>query len=148
VSESEPSLADRRALLEQYLPRIRYDSHEAFFADGAGEMLENPAFEPARGPEDLEDPAGVIASHGHGPGRLNAAFVRPGAYSNGQPFRAGDCLRSINRAYRAQARELHPRYANVAYGHTSYDDENRHRKALIYRLFEAPQPGFEPGFPD
>jgi hypothetical protein len=67
VSESEPSLADRRALLEQYLPRIRYDSHEAFFADGAGEMLENPAFEPARGPEDLEDPAGSSQATGTAP---------------------------------------------------------------------------------
>jgi hypothetical protein len=49
VSEPAPSSAKRRALLEQYLPQIRYDSHEAFFADGVGEMLDNPDVRLPRG---------------------------------------------------------------------------------------------------
>jgi hypothetical protein len=49
VSEPALSSAKGRALLEQYLPQIRYDSHEAFFADGVGEMLDNPGVQLARG---------------------------------------------------------------------------------------------------
>jgi len=122
VSESTLSPAKRRSLLEQYLPQIRYDSHEAFFADGVGEMLDNPDVRLERGYGDA-DLGAVIASHGQGPDHLNSDFVRAGGYPNRQPFHEADCLRSINRDYREQARELHHRFGNVAYGHTCYDED-------------------------
>jgi len=121
MSESALSLDERRALLERYLPQVRYDSHEAFFADGVGEMLDNPDVELARGPGDA-DPGAVIASHGQAPDQLNSDFVRAGDYPNHQPFHEGDCLRSVNRDYREQAQALHNRFANVAYGHTCSDE--------------------------
>jgi Vacuolar protein sorting-associated protein 62 len=122
VSDPALSWAKRRALLEQYLPQIRYDSHEAFFADGVGEMLDNPDVQLARG-YGVTNAGAVIASHGQGSDHLNSDFVRAGGYPNGQPFREGDCLRSVNRDYREQARELHHRFANVAYGHTCDDED-------------------------
>jgi VPS62-like protein len=124
VSESTLPLAERRTLLERYLPQIRYDSHEAFFSDGVGEMLDNPEVELGRGPSNA-DPGAVIASHGQGPDQLNSAFVRAGGYPNHEPFHEGDCLRSVNRDYREQAQALHHRFANVAYGHTCDDEKGK-----------------------
>ncbi|MFL5831658.1 MAG: hypothetical protein ACJ76X_17210 [Solirubrobacteraceae bacterium] len=106
-----------RELLERFVPVLRYDSNEAFFADAVELMAgDNDAFELTR-----ESGAKIET------GQASATFLAAERYPNGEMVQASDRLAARRRDYREQAAELHPQpgLRNVVYGHTQHDSEDR-----------------------
>jgi hypothetical protein len=106
-----------RELLERYVPVVRYDSNEAFFADAVEIMVgANNAFELSResGTKIETAPA-------------SATFLASERYPNGETVQASDRLTATRRDYREQAAELHiqPGLRNVVYAHAQRDSEDR-----------------------
>ena len=104
-------------LLQRFLPALRYDSNEAFFADAVEIMIgANDAFELTRASGEVIAPSPVE------PGMMGGR-----TYGNGKPVQDGDRLMSTRRDYREQAFELHPNPSlrNVVYGHTQADSTGR-----------------------
>jgi len=104
-------------VLEQFVPVLRYDSHETFFAAAVEIMADaNDAFILTRGSGEM------IAS-----GPVSAQLLGAEVYGNGKPVREGDRLTGMRRDYREQARALHrqPALRNVVYGHVQTDSEGR-----------------------
>jgi len=116
-------------LLEQFQPVVRFDSHEAFFADDVAAMADNPSFQLVRRTEGGSSSAAVIERRDDGAGGLNLGFLtlEQGKYPNGQPFSAGDHFGLDLRGpdafadkigdYREMERGLDPRLRNRVYGH-------------------------------
>jgi Vacuolar protein sorting-associated protein 62 len=101
-------------LLNRFLPFLRYDSCEAFFADSAAEWTDNPS-NVLRGPRppggtQLEVIAAVEA--GAAPDRLSLELL--GEYEHQE----GDHIGDLRKDYRTQYVELrkNPEYRNRIYG--------------------------------
>jgi hypothetical protein len=110
-------MEDRRELLMRYLPVLRYDSNETFFADAVEIMAgENDAFQ-------LEQASGELIS----PSPVPSALLAGKTYGNGKPVSDADRLAGTRRDYREQSAELHPReeLRNVVYGHVPSDPDGR-----------------------
>jgi hypothetical protein len=104
-------------LLERYVPVVRYDSNETFFADAVEIMAgANTAFE-------LTSESGEVIA----PAPVSSTFLRAGSYDDGRPVATTDRLTATRRDYREQAFELHPQDAlrNVVYAHAGRDTDGR-----------------------
>jgi hypothetical protein len=107
--------AEKRELLERHQPYLRYDSHEAYFADDAAIFTDGRGTRLRRGNGD------VLATAGDG---LSLAFLSEDPYPGGvEAWAKADILSIPDKKYRERAAELHmqPRYANVVYGHVVRD---------------------------
>jgi hypothetical protein len=106
-----------RELLERYLPVLRYDSNETFFADAVEVMAgANNAFQ-------LTTASGEAIA----PGPVRPGVLRAGTYSDGRRVAATDRLTGTRRDYREQAFELHPHQdlRNVVYAHAQRGSDDR-----------------------
>jgi hypothetical protein len=83
---------DRRETLRRYVPVLRYDSNETFFADAVEIMAgRNDAFQ-------LERASGELIS----PSPVPSALLARKSYGNGKPVSNGDRLAGTRRNYREQ----------------------------------------------
>jgi hypothetical protein len=96
-------------LLERYKPFLKYDSHEAYFADSAAEWTDNP------GNRLMSSDGTVLATAGNG---LDLTFLGV-TYGPNAAAAKTDVIGASSRDYAKQARRLHalPGYANRVYGH-------------------------------
>jgi hypothetical protein len=81
------------SLLRKYAPVLKYDSHEAFFANHVAAMTDAPCWCLARATEQQGRSTHIIASHEPGPHPLNLGFLAldgQGHYPNGEAFADGD----------------------------------------------------------
>jgi hypothetical protein len=98
-------------LLEQYKPFLKYDSHEAYFADSAAEWTDNPG-------NTLKRADGtVLATAENG---LNLGFLGA-TYGPNAAAAKTDVISNPSRDYAKQARRFHAdaEYANRVYGHVA-----------------------------
>jgi hypothetical protein len=112
-----PHPSDYSSLLHRFLPCVRYDSNEAFFADAIEIMAgANDAFA-------LERASGQILA----PAPVAAGTLAADTYAGGQSVEKDDRLTGLRRDYREQAAELHPYpdLRNVVYGHAQTDADGR-----------------------
>jgi hypothetical protein len=109
--------ARQRQLLELHQPYLRYDSHEAYYADAAEMFTDGPGMRLR-----VAGSSADVATAGHG---LSLAFLaHDGAYpGTGVKPAAGDTLGIPDKKYRARAAALHQRteIRNVVYGHVATD---------------------------
>jgi len=117
-----PSHAIRRSLLERFVPRVRYDSLEAFYADSVAEMLTDPAVVLRRA-DNAE-----IARPGPGVDDLSPAFFTTTGYHDGQAYAKGDHIAFTSSDYREQAHRLRspPGIADIVYGHFAHSATDGH----------------------
>jgi len=105
-------------LLERYKPHPKYDSQEAFFADSAKEMTDNPGNELRRANGE------VIATPGAG-----LSLDSLGAqYTDGSAAKATDVLGIMGKDYRTQyskLREARADLRNFVYGHAQTDPDGK-----------------------
>jgi hypothetical protein len=114
---AEGGQSSGRELLERYVPVLRYDSNEAFFADAVEIMAgANNEFRLTRESDEQIHAAPV-----------DATFLSVERYGNGDVVQNSDRLTSTRRDYREQAAELHPQAGlrNVVYAHAQRDSEGR-----------------------
>jgi hypothetical protein len=82
-----------QSLLRRYAPVLKYDSHEAFFANHVQAMTDAAAWCLARATEQQGHSTQIIANHAPGPHPLNLDFLAldgQGHYPNGDAFADGD----------------------------------------------------------
>jgi hypothetical protein len=106
-------------LLERFKPQPRYDSQEAFFADSAAEMTDNPGNQLRR--KDGE----VLAAVGNG---LRLELLGAPKYGNGADAAASDVLGVQGKNYRDQytaLRGARPDLRNRIYGHAQQDPDGK-----------------------
>lgn len=115
-------MAASEGLLRQYLPKLRYDSNEAFFADSAAIYTDNASNLLCRARRD-DGERGEIIARPPPKGELSLGLLSHPCYGNGAAYENGDHLSVLDRDYRAQATALHmqERYANVVYGRAKHD---------------------------
>lgn len=91
---TEEMTADRaRELLERFRPLLLYDSQEAFFADSAAEMTENPGNTLCRAPRDGESGTVIAAANGAATSRrLSLELLGGAGYGDSEPARSDDRL--------------------------------------------------------
>jgi hypothetical protein len=121
TSAGVPANADE--LLARFKPQLRYDSQEAFFADSAAEMTDNPRNDLRRAPRD-DGPGELIAAAP----QLSLDFLGSPAYANGAPAQSTDRLAINGRDYRTQYVRLRTARAdlrNRMYGHAALDSSGR-----------------------
>ncbi len=108
--------AEQRDLLDRHQPYLRYDSHEAYFADDAA------IFTDSRG-NTLQQANGHVLATANDGLSLALLSVDPYPRSAAVPWAKTDVLSIHDKKYRERAAELHmqPRYANVVYGHVVND---------------------------
>lgn len=105
------------ALLQRYVPLLRYDSQEPYFADAASEWTDNPHNQLRRTDGTViasADPAG-------GEAQLSLDFLGAARYASGAAVSADDRIGDTTHDYVAQARALHSQsqYANRVYAHSA-----------------------------
>lgn len=113
---------DFAALLALHRPVMQYDALESYYADSAGVIPDRPGNVLRRADGTviataLTEGGGGSPVAGGGAG-LTLAFLRPGAYPNGEPVEATDYVDETGSDYVAQAREMHarPGYDNRVHG--------------------------------
>jgi hypothetical protein len=111
----------QQALLERHQPYLRYDSHEAFFADAAEMFTDAPGMR-LRAPGRKTN----VATAGHG---LSLALLsHPDDVYPGTKVKpsSGDTLGIPDKDYRKRAARLHEdqNLANVVYGHVATDSDD------------------------
>ncbi|HSS57442.1 MAG TPA: hypothetical protein VLK59_05500, partial [Solirubrobacteraceae bacterium] len=108
-------MSEHDDLLQRFLPRLRYDSNEQYFADSAAEWTDNPGHELRRADGTLLGRAPLLAL-----GLLGAKL-----YSDGREANASDFISDPRRDYRAQyvkLRVARPDLRNRVYGHAVEDN--------------------------
>jgi hypothetical protein len=117
-------VADTAALLERHRPRLRYDSHEVYFADSAAEWTDSAGQTLRRGAQGA-----VLAETPDSPPTplLSLAFLGPERYADATAVDGEDLISCPYRDYAERARTLHaqPRYANRAYGRAAVGSDER-----------------------
>ena len=106
-------------LLERYKPHPKYDSQEAFFADSAEEMTDNPGNELRRANGE------VIAAAGAG---LSLDTLGAKYSVDGSAAKATDVLGVMGKDYRTQyskLREARADLRNFVYGHAQTDPDGK-----------------------
>ena len=113
---------DPAGLLQRYLPALRYDSQEPYFADAASEWTDNPGNELRRA-----DGTVLAARSRRRSGEASLGFLGPTQYPGELPVSAADRIGDPARNYVAQAEALHaqPQYANRVYGHSATGSDER-----------------------
>lgn len=107
--------ADHAALLRRFLPCLRYDSLEAYFADSAEEWTANPDNRLCRADGETIAVAGDL---------LSLAFLHGERYTDDGEVRPGDFIESTRTDYGRQYSDLrrdHPDFRNVIYGRAVRD---------------------------
>ena len=129
------SPVDPEALLRRFQPQLRYDSNEAFFADSAAELTDNPGNALRREPRD-DQPGDLLAATKPEPGQaqLNLDFLAASRYADQEPVAPTDVIGCSRRDYRDQyvALRRDRAHANRMYGRTR---EDRGRVWLQYWFF-------------
>ena len=103
-------MSEHDDLLQRFLPRLRYDSNEQYFADSPAQWTDNPGHELRRADGTLLARAPALSL-----GLLGAA-----AYSDGREAKPSDFISDPRRDYRAQyvkLRVARPDLSNRVYGH-------------------------------
>ena len=117
------STSDPAELLQRYLPLLRYDSQEPYFADAPSEWTDNPD-------NQLRRADGTVVASARpagGEAQLSLAFLGAAQYASGATVSADDRIADTSHDYLSQARALHsqPQYANRVYGHTETGGDGR-----------------------
>ena len=114
---------DPAGLLQRYLPVLRYDSQEPYFADAASEWTDNPGNELRR----ADGTVLAAATPAGGQAKLSLGFLGPAQYPGELPVSGADRIGDPARDYVAQAQALHaePQYANRVYGHSATGSDGR-----------------------
>jgi hypothetical protein len=96
-------------LLRRYLPRLRYDSNEQYFADSPAQWTENPG-------NELRRTGGELLARAP---ELTLALLGATSYSDGRKVEKGDFIGDPKRDYRRQyvaLRVARPELKNRVYG--------------------------------
>lgn len=111
------------ALLQRYVPVLRYDSQEPYFADAASEWTDNPQNQLRRANGTVIASARPAA----GEEQLSLDFLGTAQYASGATASADDRIGDTAHDYVAQARALHsqPQYANRVHGHSATGHDGR-----------------------
>jgi hypothetical protein len=106
-------MTDAHTLLTRHVPRLVYDSQEAYFADLAAIWTDSPA-------NVLKRADGHVLAK---PPKLALSFLGPTAYADGTPVQATDTIGESTHDYAKHAAALHGqvRYANRVHGHARRD---------------------------
>jgi hypothetical protein len=123
------------SLLRRYAPVLKYDSHEAFFANHVQAMTDVPAWCLARATEQQGRSTHIIASHAPGPHPLDLGFLDlddQGHYPNGDAFADGDhfslqligpdAFTDRSGDYRALERQIPAELRDRVFGRTARGD--------------------------
>ena len=108
-------MSEHDDLLQQFLPRLRYDSNEQYFADSAGEWTDNPGHELRRADGTLLARAPTSRS----------ACSGAATYSDGREAKASDFISDPQARLPRPVREAAgraPRPRNRVYGHAVEDN--------------------------
>ena len=103
-------MSEHDELLRQFLPRLRYDSNEQYFADSPAQWTDNPGHELRRGDGTLLARAPA----------LSLGLLGETEYSDGRAVQPNDFISDPRRDYRAQyvtLRVARPDLKNRTYGH-------------------------------
>ena len=103
-------VSEHDELLRQFLPRLRYDSNEQYFADSPAQWTDNPGHELRRGDGTLLARAPA----------LSLGLLGETEYSDGRAVQPTDFIADPRRDYRAQyvtLRVARPELKNRIYGH-------------------------------
>ncbi len=111
----------RDDLLERFVPALRYDSNEQFFADSAAQYTDAPGLTLRRAPPAPGRAGEIIASAepAGDEAKLTLGFLGPKTYANGAKVDKGDVIGVRGRDYRAQyvrLRTARPDLNNRVYG--------------------------------
>ena len=114
---------DPGELLQRYVPVLRYDSQEPYFADAASEWTDNAGNQLRR----ADGTVIAAATPTGGQELLSLSFLDPAGYPNGEAVTRDDRIADPSHDYVAQAQALHaqPQYANVVYGHWATGSDGR-----------------------
>jgi hypothetical protein len=106
-------MTDAHMLLARHVPRLVYDSQEAYFADSAAIWTDSPA-------NVLKRADGTVLAK---PPKLSLGFLGPKSYGDGTAAKATDTIGETTRDYAKHAAALHAqvRYSNRIHGHTRRD---------------------------
>ena len=108
-------MSDHDDLLQRFLPRLRYDSNEQYFADSAAQWTDNPGHE-------LRRADGTLLARAPD---LSLGLLGAKQYSDGREAKASDFISDPRRDYRAQyvkLRVARPDLRNRVYGHAVEDN--------------------------
>jgi hypothetical protein len=141
-------------LLRRYAPVLRYDSHEAFFANHVRAMTDAPDWCLARATEQQGRSTHIIASHAPGPHPLDLDFLAldgQGHYPNGDPFADGDhfSLQLIgpdpftdrSGDYRAMEHRIGPELRDRMFGRTVRGDDGLWLQYWFFYIYNDAQFG-------
>jgi hypothetical protein len=110
-------MSEHDDLLRGYLPRLRYDSNEQYFADSPAQWTDNPGHELRRGD-------GTLLARAPD---LSLGLLGKGTYSDGREAKASDFISDPKRNYREQyvtLRIARPDLKNFTFGR-AVEDEGR-----------------------
>jgi hypothetical protein len=110
-------MTDAKTLLTRHLPRLAYDSMEAYFADSAAIWTDSPSTQ-------LRRADGTVLAAAPA---LSLAFLGAKTYGDGSAVMRTDAIGETTRDYARHAAALHaqPRYANRVHGAVRKDDQGR-----------------------
>ncbi|MEO8689693.1 MAG: hypothetical protein ABI611_15965 [Solirubrobacteraceae bacterium] len=103
-------MGEHDELLRRYVPRLRYDSNEQYFADSPAQWTENPG-------NELRRTGGRLIARAPD---LTLGFLGAETYLDGQPVAKDDFIGDPKRDYRAQYVKLRiarPELKNRVHGH-------------------------------
>jgi hypothetical protein len=142
------------SLLQRYAPVLRYDSHEAFFANHVRAMTDAPEWCLANTSEQQGHSTHTIASHVPGPHALNLEFLTldgQGRYPNGDAFATGDHFSLqlvgadgfINRIgdYRALEHQVPAELRDRVFGRTERGDDGLWLQYWFFYIYNDAQFG-------
>jgi hypothetical protein len=110
-------MTDPAILLASHVPRLVYDSMEAYFADSAAIWTDSRYTQ-------LRRADGTVLATAP---RLSLDYLGPHAYGDGRPVLASDVIGETTRDYGAHAAAAHRdvRYRDRVHGHARRDDQGR-----------------------
>jgi hypothetical protein len=110
-------MTDPHTLLARHVPRLVYDSQEAYFADSAAIWTDSPA-------NVLKRADGTVLAR---PPELNLGFLGQKKYADGTAVKGTDTIGETTRDYAAHATALHAqvRYRNRVHGHARRDSHGQ-----------------------
>jgi hypothetical protein len=107
-------MSEHDDLLRRFIPVLKYDSNEQYFADSPAQWTDNPGNELRQAERDGQ-PGRLIAK----PPKLTLAFLGPKQYADGTRIEKGDFIGDTRRDYRehyVKLRMARPDLTNRTYG--------------------------------
>ncbi len=142
------------SLLRTYAPVLRYDSHEAFFANHVRAMTDAPDWCLARATEQQGRSTHIIAGHTPGPHPLDLEFLALDGqkhYPNGDAFADGDHLSlqligpdaftDRSGDYRAMERQIPTALRDRVFGRTAHLDDGLWLQYWFFYIYNDAQFG-------